>query len=147
MHFGLFISIVMHAAILGWAFITIQSQRELRVPEPEPIVTGLVTEGELTKLRQGARTAKQLEAADQGSAQGRRGQEGSRQAQAGGGGAAGPSASTAARVRHHRREARGGTPSAATRSCTPPPPPPPAADEQKKREAMLQEQAGRLRRS
>jgi colicin import membrane protein len=60
--FGLVISIILHAAILGWALFTIQSQRELRVAEPEPIVTDLITEGELTKLRKGVRTAKQLEA-------------------------------------------------------------------------------------
>jgi colicin import membrane protein len=62
LQFGLVISVIFHAAILGWALITIQSQRELRMPEPDPIITDLVTESELTKLRQGARTAKQLEA-------------------------------------------------------------------------------------
>ena len=62
MQFGLVISVIFHAAILRWALITIQSQRELRMPEPDPIITELVTEGELTKLRQGVRTAKQLEA-------------------------------------------------------------------------------------
>ena len=62
MQFGLVISVIVHAAILGWAFITIHSQRELRVPEPDPIITGLVSESELTKLKQGVRTAKQLEA-------------------------------------------------------------------------------------
>jgi len=62
LQFGLVISVIFHAAILGWALITIQSQRELRMPEPDPIITELVTEGELTKLRQGVRTAKQLEA-------------------------------------------------------------------------------------
>ena len=62
MQLGLVISVILHAAILGWALITIQSQRELRMPEPDPIITDLVTESELTKLRQGARTAKQLEA-------------------------------------------------------------------------------------
>ena len=61
MQFGLVISVILHAAILGWALITIQSQRELRMSEPDPIITDLVTESELTKLRQGARTAKQLE--------------------------------------------------------------------------------------
>jgi colicin import membrane protein len=59
--FGLVISVMLHAAILGWAFITIQSQRELRMPEPDPIISGLISESELTKLRQGVRTAKKLE--------------------------------------------------------------------------------------
>lgn len=61
MQFGLVTSVILHAAILGWALITIQSQRELRMSEPDPIITDLVTESELTKLRQGARSAKQLE--------------------------------------------------------------------------------------
>ena len=62
MQFGLVISVILHAAILGWALITIQSQRELAHVRARPIITDLVTESELTKLRQGARTAKQLEA-------------------------------------------------------------------------------------
>ena len=62
MQFGLIVSILLHAAVLGWAFITIHTQRELRVAEPEAIITGLVSETDLTKLKQGARTAKQLEA-------------------------------------------------------------------------------------
>jgi len=60
--YGLFTSVILHVAVLAWALFTIQTQPELRVPEPDPIVTGLVTEAELTKLRQGVRTAKQLEA-------------------------------------------------------------------------------------
>jgi colicin import membrane protein len=60
--FGLIVSIVLHAAVLGWAFITIHTQRELRMAEPEAIITGLVSETDLTKLKQGVRTAKQIEA-------------------------------------------------------------------------------------
>ena len=59
---GLVTSVMLHAAILGWALFTIQAQRELRVAEPEPIAVDLVNASELTKLRQGVRTAKQLEA-------------------------------------------------------------------------------------
>jgi colicin import membrane protein len=59
---GLATSVVLHAAILGWALITIPSQRELRVAEPEPIAVDLVSISEHTRLRQGVRTAKQLEA-------------------------------------------------------------------------------------
>ena len=50
---GLATSIALHAAILGWALFTIQAQRELRVPEPEPIAVDLVNASDLTKLRQG----------------------------------------------------------------------------------------------
>lgn len=60
---GLATSVFLHAAILAWALLTIQSQRELRVPEPELIAVDIVSASELTKLRKGSRTAKQLEAA------------------------------------------------------------------------------------
>jgi colicin import membrane protein len=59
---GLATSVVLHAAILAWALFTIQAQRELRMPEAEPIAVDLVSPSELTRLRQGARDAKQLEA-------------------------------------------------------------------------------------
>jgi colicin import membrane protein len=59
---GLVTSVLLHAAILGWALFTIQAQRELRVAEPEAIAVDLVSASDHTKLRQGARNAKQLEA-------------------------------------------------------------------------------------
>ena len=59
---SLFSSVLLHAAVLGWALISIQAQPELRVSEPEPIAVDLVTQGDLTKLKKGVRTAKQLEA-------------------------------------------------------------------------------------
>jgi colicin import membrane protein len=60
--FGLVISVLLHLAILGWAVLTIQTQREIRVAEPEPIAVDLLTPSEATKVRQGVRTAKQMEA-------------------------------------------------------------------------------------
>jgi colicin import membrane protein len=59
---GLATSVVLHAAILAWALFTIQAQRELRMPEPEPIAVDLVNASDLTRLRRGARDAKELEA-------------------------------------------------------------------------------------
>ena len=59
---GLATSVVLHAAILAWALVTIQAQRELRMPEQEPIAVDIVNASDLTRLRQGARNAKQLEA-------------------------------------------------------------------------------------
>jgi colicin import membrane protein len=59
---GLIISILLHAALLAWALFTIQSQRELRMPEPEPLAVELVSASDLTKLRQGVRTAKLTQA-------------------------------------------------------------------------------------
>ena len=62
MRSGLATSVVLHAAILAWALFTIQAQRELRMAEPEPIAVDLVNASDLTRLRQGARDAKQHEA-------------------------------------------------------------------------------------
>jgi len=61
-HFGLVISVLLHLAILGWAVLTIQTQRELRVSEPEAVAVDFMTPSEVTKVRQGVRTAKQMEA-------------------------------------------------------------------------------------
>jgi colicin import membrane protein len=61
-HFGLIISLCLHAAVLGWAVLNIQALAPLHVAEPEPIAIDLVTPGEVTKLRLGSRTAKQLQA-------------------------------------------------------------------------------------
>jgi colicin import membrane protein len=61
--FGLLISVLLHAAILGGALISIHSRPEPRVPEPEPVAVGMISPGEVTKVRQGVRTAKLLEAA------------------------------------------------------------------------------------
>ena len=58
---GLTTSVLLHAAILAWALFTIQTQRELRLPELEPIAVDLVNASDLTRLRQGSRKAKQLE--------------------------------------------------------------------------------------
>jgi colicin import membrane protein len=60
--FGLLVSVLLHVAILGWALFTIQTQRELRVPDAEPLAIDLVSPSDVTKLRQGSRTAKQMEA-------------------------------------------------------------------------------------
>jgi colicin import membrane protein len=61
-HFGLIISLCLHAALLGWAVLNIQTLAPLNVAEPEPVAVELVTPGEVTKLRLGSRTAKQLQA-------------------------------------------------------------------------------------
>jgi colicin import membrane protein len=61
-YFGLIISLCVHAALLGWAVLNISTLAPLAVAEPEPIAVDLVTPGEVTKLRLGSRTAKQLQA-------------------------------------------------------------------------------------
>ena len=94
---GLATSVVLHAAILAWALLTIQSQRELRVPEPEPIAVDLITQSDLTRLRRGSRSAKQLEA----------------------------EAKESPREDPAKKEAPKPTPAAAAPPPPPPPPPPP----------------------
>jgi colicin import membrane protein len=54
----------MHVAILGGALISIQSRAELRLPETEPVAVGMISPGDVTKVKQGVRTAKLLEAAE-----------------------------------------------------------------------------------
>ena len=137
MRYGLFTSVILHVAILAWALFTIQSQPELRVPEPDPIVTGLVTEGELTRLRQGVRTAKQLEAepkesptpepAKKEAAKPRRV-------------AAAPPPPPAEPPPPPKELPKEEPKQAAVVPAPPPPPPVPAVDEQKKLEEMLKEQ-------
>jgi colicin import membrane protein len=61
-HVGLVISVMLHAALLGWAMFTIQTQRELRVSEPEAVAVDFMNPSEVTKVRQGVRTAKQMDA-------------------------------------------------------------------------------------
>jgi colicin import membrane protein len=60
--FGLIISLCLHAALLGWAVLNIQAMAPLAVAEPEPVAVDLITPGDVTKLRLGSRTAKQLQA-------------------------------------------------------------------------------------
>ena len=100
---GLATSVVLHAAILAWALFTIQAQRELRIPDPEPIAVDLVNASELTRLRQGARNAKQLEA----------------------------QAKEAPKAEPAKKEAPKPTPVAAAPPPPPPPEPPPPKEEPK----------------
>jgi colicin import membrane protein len=62
LQFGLLISVLLHAAILGWTLVSIHSQRQLIAPEPDPVAVGMVAPGEVTKIKLGSRTAKLLEA-------------------------------------------------------------------------------------
>lgn len=62
MYFGIAISLACHAALLAWAFLTIQSTPQLRLPESEPISVAIVTPSDLLRMKQGSETAKELEA-------------------------------------------------------------------------------------
>jgi colicin import membrane protein len=103
---GLATSVVLHAAILAWALFTIQAQRELRIPDPEPIAVDLVNASDLTRLRQGARNAKQLESKP----------------------------NEAPRAEPSKKEAPKPTPVAAAPPPPPPPPPPEPPKEEPKEE-------------
>jgi colicin import membrane protein len=59
---GLVISVILHAAILGWTLVSFRSQQQLRTPEPEPVAVGMIAPSEVTRVKLGSRTAKQLEA-------------------------------------------------------------------------------------
>ncbi len=107
---GLVTSVMLHAAILGWALFTIQSRPELRVAEPEPIAVDLVNASELTRLRQGVRTAKQMEA----------------------------EAKETPKAEPAKKEAPKPTPAAAA-PPPPPEPPPPPKEEPKKEEPKKEE--------
>lgn len=98
---GFATSVVLHVAVLAWALFTIQTQRELRMPEPEPIAVDLVNASDLTRLRKGLRSAKQLEA----------------------------EAKESPREEPAKKEAPKPTPAAA--APPPPPPPPPPKEEPK----------------
>jgi colicin import membrane protein len=62
MHIGLVISVLFHAALIGWALLEIHSAPQDRTPVVEAVAVAIVTPDELTRLRQGDRNAKQLEA-------------------------------------------------------------------------------------
>ncbi len=62
MQLGLTVSILMHLAILAWAFLSLQSPEPFRMPEPEPVEVALVTDEDIVRLKKGNRDAKQLEA-------------------------------------------------------------------------------------
>ncbi len=61
MYLGLVVSLLLHAAVLGWALLSFQATKELPLPETPVIEASLVTLSELNKLKLGANDAKVLE--------------------------------------------------------------------------------------
>jgi colicin import membrane protein len=61
-YFGLLVSIVLHATLLGWTIVSIQSTPELRTPEVEPIAVEMISPSDLTRLTRGSRRATLKEA-------------------------------------------------------------------------------------
>jgi colicin import membrane protein len=61
-YLGLLVSVLMHAGLLGWTVISIQSTPELRSPMIEPVAVDMITPSELTRLTKGSREATLKEA-------------------------------------------------------------------------------------
>ena len=62
MYAGLAISLIMHVGLLAWALITIRHAPEDRPVVEVPVAVALVTADEITRLRKGDRSAKELDA-------------------------------------------------------------------------------------
>lgn len=62
MYFGLLVSVVLHATLLGWTVVSIQSTPELKMPEVEPVAVEMISPAELTRLTRGSRRATLKEA-------------------------------------------------------------------------------------
>lgn len=56
-------SALLHGGLLAWALIGLSEVKPFKPPEPEPVEVAIITEDGLTRLRQGDRNAKNLEAA------------------------------------------------------------------------------------
>lgn len=61
MYLGFVVSLLLHAAVLGWALLSFHLTKELPLPETPVIEAQLVTLSELTRLKQGDPDAKVLE--------------------------------------------------------------------------------------
>ena len=58
MRLGLAISLFLHSALLAWALVSFAEPREFKIPEPDPVAADVITETDLTTLRNGSRDAK-----------------------------------------------------------------------------------------
>lgn len=62
MYLGLAVSLLLHAGLLAWALVTIQTARDLTSPSYEPVAVDFISPSELTKMRAGNRNSKLKEA-------------------------------------------------------------------------------------
>ncbi len=62
MHIGFVASLILHGVLLGWALLAVITTPPLNIPKPEPVEVAMISEGDLIRLKQGDREAKQLEA-------------------------------------------------------------------------------------
>lgn len=63
MRFGLPASFMLHGGLLAWVLLGYAATKPLKQPEPEPVEVAIISEDGLTRLMQGDRNAKQLQAA------------------------------------------------------------------------------------
>lgn len=63
MRIGLPTSFLLHGGLLAWAMLTLEATKPFKPAEPEPVEVAIISEDGLTRLKQGDRNAKQLEAA------------------------------------------------------------------------------------
>lgn len=63
MRFSLPTSFALHGGLLAWALVGFQDVKPFKPAEPEPVEVAIISEDGLTRLRQGDRNAKNLEAA------------------------------------------------------------------------------------
>jgi colicin import membrane protein len=61
-HFGLAVSILLHVGVLGWALVTIAATPPLKPAELEPVEVAVISREDIVRLKQGSRSARQLEA-------------------------------------------------------------------------------------
>lgn len=61
MPFGLLVSFACHAALIGWAFLSMRAVQELPTPDTPAISAELITPSEFLRLKQGSEDAKKLE--------------------------------------------------------------------------------------
>ncbi|MDX2205801.1 MAG: hypothetical protein NW223_23825 [Hyphomicrobiaceae bacterium] len=59
---SLVVSVLLHSGLLASVLLTIRGSEPPRIPELEPMAVDLISQSDVTKLRQGARNAKQMEA-------------------------------------------------------------------------------------
>lgn len=62
MSYGLIVSLILHAAILGWTLLSIESTPPLAESKPEPVEISIISPDDIVRLKQGDREAKNMEA-------------------------------------------------------------------------------------
>ena len=62
MYLGLAVSLLLHAAVMSWALVSITSAREVNMPIIDPVAVEFISPNDLAKMRQGARQSTLKEA-------------------------------------------------------------------------------------